>query len=82
MGSLRVSVEWIFGDIVNYFKFLGFRKNLKVKLCCMENVHYLCTFTECTQLLLWSSNIKLFQYIGHLYSSDVYDMLKITTAIV
>ena len=29
MSSVRSSVEWLFGDIVNYFKFLDFQKNLK-----------------------------------------------------
>ena len=24
MSSIRVSVEWLFGDITNYFKFMGF----------------------------------------------------------
>ena len=32
MSSVRVSVKWIFGDIVNYFKFMDFKKNLKVGL--------------------------------------------------
>ena len=32
MSQVRVSVEWIFGDIVNYFKFLDFKKNLKIGL--------------------------------------------------
>ena len=27
---VRSSVEWLFGDIVNYFKFLDFKKNLKL----------------------------------------------------
>lgn len=30
MSTVRSSVEWIFGDIVNYFKFLDFKKNLKI----------------------------------------------------
>ena len=30
MSEVRVSVEWIFGDVVNYFKFLDFKKNLKI----------------------------------------------------
>ena len=29
MCFVRSSVEWLFGDIVNYFKFLDFQKNLK-----------------------------------------------------
>ena len=32
MSSARVSVEWIFGDVVNYFKFMDFKKNLKIDL--------------------------------------------------
>lgn len=26
MSSVRNSVEWLFGDIINYFKFLDFKK--------------------------------------------------------
>lgn len=32
MSAVRNSVEWLFGDIVNYFKFLDFKKNLKLQL--------------------------------------------------
>ncbi|KAL7388729.1 hypothetical protein ABVT39_019630 [Epinephelus coioides] len=32
MNEVRVSVEWIFGDIANYFKFMDFKKNLKIEL--------------------------------------------------
>ena len=31
-SSVRMSVEWLFGDIVNHFKFLDFKKNLKISL--------------------------------------------------
>ncbi|XP_027058559.1 uncharacterized protein LOC113685269 [Pocillopora damicornis] len=32
MSAVRESVEWLFGDIVNYFKFMDFHKNLKIGL--------------------------------------------------
>ena len=32
MSSLRTSVEWLFGDICTYFKFIDFRKDLKIGL--------------------------------------------------
>ncbi|XP_062312501.1 uncharacterized protein LOC134017158 [Osmerus eperlanus] len=32
MSEVRVSVEWMFGDIANYFKFMDFKKNLKIGL--------------------------------------------------
>jgi hypothetical protein len=42
MSRVRVSVEWVFGDIANYFAFLDFKKNLKVLSGkCTWFVHYL-----------------------------------------
>lgn len=32
MNSVRCSVEWIFGDVINSFKSLDFKKNLKLQL--------------------------------------------------
>ena len=32
MSEVRSSVEWLFGDIINYFKFLDGKKNLKIGL--------------------------------------------------
>ena len=35
MSEVRISVEWLFNDIINYFKFMDFKKNLKV---CLSSV--------------------------------------------
>ena len=32
ISTIRVSVEWLFGDVGNYFKFLDFKKSLKIQL--------------------------------------------------
>lgn len=32
MSAVRSSVEWLFGDIINHFKSLDFKKNLKIGL--------------------------------------------------
>lgn len=42
MSSARVSVEWIFNDIVNYFKFLDFKKNLKIGLSPVGKMYITC----------------------------------------
>ena len=42
MSSVRVSVEWLFGDIVNYFKFLDFKKNLKIGLSNIGKTYVVC----------------------------------------
>ena len=39
MSSVRVSVEWLFGDVLNSFKFLDFKKNLKLGLSAIGK-HY------------------------------------------
>ena len=40
MSEIRVSVEWIFGDVINYFKFLNFKKKLENKFKCMWHVPF------------------------------------------
>lgn len=39
MSQVRVVVEWVFGDIVNYFKFLDFKKNLKIGLSAVGKMY-------------------------------------------
>ena len=38
----RCSVEWLFGDISNYFRFLDFNKNLKVQLSSVGKMYMVC----------------------------------------
>ena len=54
MSSIRTSVEWVFGDIVNYFAFLDFNKNLKVRLSTVGKMYMVCTLltNACTCLYL------------------------------
>ena len=39
MSEVRISVEWLFNDIINYFKFMDFKKNLKVGLSSVGNMY-------------------------------------------
>ena len=42
MSSVRSSVEWLFGDIVIYFKFIDFKKNLKIGLSSVGKMYIVC----------------------------------------
>ena len=42
MSSVRVSVEWVFGDVINYYQFLDFRKNLKIQLGAVGKMYIVC----------------------------------------
>ena len=42
LSEVRTSTEWAFGDIVNYFSFMGFKKNLKVELSTVGKMYIVC----------------------------------------
>lgn len=42
MSEVRVAVEWLFGDVINSFKFLDFKKNLKVGLSSIGKMYVEC----------------------------------------
>ena len=42
MIEVRVSVEWLFGDIINFFKFLDYKKNLKIGLSSVGKMYIVC----------------------------------------
>ena len=39
MSQVRIAVEWVFGDIINYFKFLDFKKNLNIGLSAVDKFY-------------------------------------------
>ena len=42
ISQLMVSVKWIFGDILDYFEFLDFKKGLKLQLSAVGKVYIVC----------------------------------------
>ena len=55
MSQVRISVEWIFGDIANYFKFLDFKKNLKVQLSAVGKMYIVCVLLQNARSCLYGS---------------------------
>ena len=43
MSAVRTAVEWLFGDFITYFKFLDFKKNLKIGLSQVGKMHIVCS---------------------------------------
>lgn len=56
MSAVRVSVEWVFGDIVNYFKFLDFKKNLKISLSAVGKMYLTCALLHNARVCCYGSN--------------------------
>ena len=42
MSSVRISVEWLFGDVANYFRFVDFKKNLKIGMSSVGKTYLVC----------------------------------------
>jgi hypothetical protein len=55
MSQVRVSVEWVFGDIINYFKFLDFKKNLKTGLSAVGKMYYTCALMQNARTCLYGN---------------------------
>ena len=60
MSSVRSSVEWLFGDIVNYFKFLDFKKNLKLGLSSVGKMYIVCALLRNSLTCLYGNNTSDF----------------------
>lgn len=60
MSTVRVSVEWIFGDIVNYFAFLDFKKNLKIGLSPVGKMYIICALLHNARTCLYKNTSSAF----------------------
>ena len=60
MSKVRISVEWIFGDIINYFAFINFRNNLKIGLSAVGKMYIVCALLHNARACLYKNNTSLF----------------------
>ena len=56
MSKVRTSVEWVFGDIINCFSFLRYKKNLKVGLSAVGKMYIVCALLTNAHTCLYSLN--------------------------
>ena len=60
MSATRVSVEWIFGDVINSFKFLDFKKNLKIRLSSVGKMYIVCALLQNAIACLYGNQTSKF----------------------
>lgn len=60
MSSVRVSVEWLFGDVLNDFKFLDFKSNLKLGLSAVGKHYIVAALLRNTLTCLYGNNTSTF----------------------
>jgi len=63
MSSARVSVEWVFGQIIERFRFTDFRKGMKIGLSPVAKQYAVSALFTNASTCLYGSNIsRLFNY--------------------
>ncbi|XP_066910729.1 uncharacterized protein [Clytia hemisphaerica] len=60
MSKVRVTVEWLFKEIINYFKFMDFKKNLKVRLSAVGKMYIVCAFLQNCRTCLYGNQVSQF----------------------
>ena len=62
MSAVRVSVGWLFADIINHFKFLDFKKDLKIGLSQVGKMYIVCVLLRKALTCLYSNSTA--EYFG------------------
>ena len=60
MSGVRTAVEWVFGDITNYFAFLDFKKNLKIGLSPVGSLYSACALLHNAYTCLYGNSTGIF----------------------
>ena len=60
MSSVRVSVDWLCGDVVNQFKFVDFKKNLKVALSPIGKIYITSAVLNNALICMYGNNTSTF----------------------
>ena len=58
--EVRVTVEWLFGNIKNYFKFIDFKKEMKLYLSPVGKVYALCALLQNAHTCLYGNQLSAF----------------------
>lgn len=60
MSKVRISVEWIFGEIAGYFAFVDFKKNQKIGLSELGTMYKTCALLRNAMTCLYGSSTSSF----------------------
>jgi len=60
MSAVRESVEWLFNDIATYFKFIDFKKNLKIGLSSVGQMYVVCALLRNALTCLYGNQTSTF----------------------
>ena len=60
ISEVRVSLEWVFGNVVNYFKFTDFKKNFKSGMSTVGKIYTVCALRHNALTCLYGNKRSTF----------------------
>lgn len=60
MSEVRVTVEWLFGNITTFFKFIDFKKQMKIGLSPVGKLYVVCALLENARTCLYGNIVSSF----------------------
>ena len=60
ISTVRTFVEWLFDDVINYFKFMDFKKKLKIGLSPVGKMYVVCTILQNAHTILYGNTTSNF----------------------
>ena len=60
MSEVRVSVEWVFGSILNYYKFIDFKKQMKIGSSPVGKIYLVCGILQNAHTCLYGNIVSEF----------------------
>ena len=60
MSSVGTSIEWLFGDVINYFTFMDFKKKLKSGLSPVGKMYVVCGILQNAHTILYGNTTSNF----------------------
>ena len=60
MSRVRVSVEWMFGNITNYFSFVDFKKQMKLHLSPIGKIYFVAALLQNAHTCLYGNLVSDF----------------------
>ena len=60
MSEVRVSVEWMFGNITKYFSFVDFKRQMKINLSAIGKMYIVCALLENARTCLYGNIVSTY----------------------
>ena len=77
MSAVRCSVEWLFSDILNYFKFLDFKRNLKIGLSQVGKMYIVFAILQNVWTCLYGNSTSQFFWPRSTFSRELFFLIML-----